>query len=284
MQLFKRPPRARGFEKAVEQHRTTIKLFFQSRVAGSTETAQFAPVWRDYKSHFAKAQRGKCGYCEMMVIGGQPGDVEHYRPKGEIWVLRDDPATWGQEKEWASTVAGRQHEVLCDQGYWWLAYEWSNYLLSCTACNSYWKLSFFPVSDNRRKLPPRWNARETALLLDPFGSSKKPQEHLRFDDLGQIEARRDSRWGYETIRTCGLDRESLRRSRQEKARRAYKLAKDLSESADDHTYGQTLRDFYELGRDEYVHSGMVRAIFEELCGLSWEKLKALVAKINVKKA
>lgn len=28
--------------------------------------------------------RGKCAYCEDVIEGNQPGDVEHYRPKKEV--------------------------------------------------------------------------------------------------------------------------------------------------------------------------------------------------------
>ncbi|ANL04648.1 MULTISPECIES: hypothetical protein [Rhizobium] len=54
---------------------------------------------------------GKCAYCELRYEGGQPMDVEHYRPKGGIRE-RDD-----------------------HRGYWWLAADWNNLLPSCIDCN-----------------------------------------------------------------------------------------------------------------------------------------------------
>ncbi|MBO0130916.1 HNH endonuclease [Agrobacterium burrii] len=54
---------------------------------------------------------GKCAYCEIRYEGGQPMDVEHYRPKGGIQE-RDD-----------------------HRGYWWLAADWNNLLPSCIDCN-----------------------------------------------------------------------------------------------------------------------------------------------------
>ena len=31
--------------------------------------------WGRFKDHFARAQSGRCGYCELAVIGAQFGDV-----------------------------------------------------------------------------------------------------------------------------------------------------------------------------------------------------------------
>ena len=299
MQLFKRPEPPGGiaqFTQEVKTFRERIEGIFGPNkapapaapaVAEPTESGSskrkkpkkedpFAPKWSDYKAVFAEAQNGKCGYCEMMVTGGHPGDVEHYWPKGEVWQLPDDPAQQGQERRWASTIEGRKRKIISETGYWWLAYDWSNYLLACTVCNQYWKLSYFPVKDDPRAVPPTEANKEVPLLLNPFDDTHKPSEHLRFDDLGQIQAKDMSPWGSQTIRTCGLDRESLRRSRVQNARRAHKLAQDLNATNDPDETSEILNDFYELGRIEYVHSGMVRALFEDLCGLTWTQLEELV--------
>lgn len=113
---------------------------------------------------------------------------------------------------------------------------------------------------------------ETALLLDPFGP-ESPVSHLVFDDLGQVQAAAGSRIGAETIITCGLDRESLRSSRFEKAVRAYSLLRKLSMSSTQDETRQILADFYELGRSEYVHSGMIRCIFVQNTGITWDTLE-----------
>jgi hypothetical protein len=291
VQLFVRPSPPGGlakFEQDVKLFREKIEAIFSANESSATgavpaegeaaekKKVKFSPKWREYKSVFAEAQYGKCGYCEMMVIGGQPGDVDHYFPKGAVWRLYDDPSKWGQEGKWASTVKGRLPHVISEQGYWWLAYEWSNYLLTCMVCNEYWKLSYFPVENDRRHLPPSAQTQEVPLLLNPFDASRNPAEHLRFSDFGQIEAKDNSPFGYETIRTCGLDRESLRRAREWTALRVYKLARELNAATDERVINEKLRDFYHEGRDDRIHSGMARAIFEDLCGLSWAQLKKLV--------
>src|SRR5262245_44538832 len=131
-------------------------------------------------------------------------------------------------------------------------------------CNEYWKISFFPVEDDPRRLPPDQDIPEIPLLLNPFDANHNPTDHLYFNDFGQIGAKNNSPYGHETISTCGLDRESLRRSRQEKAQRAYGLAIELNQAVNATDQQEIIRilwDFYEIGREKYVHSGMVRAIF-----------------------
>lgn len=104
------------------------------------------------------AMQGKvCAFCgadlEEAAI-----DVEHFRPKG---ALRGDTA---------------------HGGYWWLAYEFSNYLLSCTICNQKLKSNRFPVRagaprvtyENRHQV-----ADEARTLLDP--TIDPIEEWLEFD-------------------------------------------------------------------------------------------------------
>jgi hypothetical protein len=280
MQHFKRPPKPADFSKKVKSFKDKLKSFFSSKASG-TGKPDFADKWKEFKSYFAKAQHGKCGYCEIRVIGGQDGDVEHFYPKGEVWKLKDDPTKWGTEQKYSSAVKGRERDVICKQGYWWLAYDWSNYLLSCAVCNQKWKLSYFPVGDNPRNIPPSKKTTENVLLLNPY-DTENPANHLRFDDLGQIEAKTDDAGktdshGYETIRTCGLDRESLRDSRKEKAVRAYNLIVKLDKVTSEQQVLEIFKDFHSLGDEETIHSGMVRIIFEDYSGMSWDKLER---KIN----
>ncbi len=94
------------------------------------------------------AQQGRaCAFCGRELPEGDRGDVEHFRPKGRL----------SENKEHG--------------GYWWLAYEFDNYVLSCRICNSSHKGSKFPLRtanavwvtyETRSRLP-----REARLLLDP---------------------------------------------------------------------------------------------------------------------
>jgi hypothetical protein len=62
----------------------------------------------------------KCAYCESKITPGFAWEVEHFRPKKSVAERPDHP------------------------GYYWLAYEWTNLLPSCTLCNQ------------RRRDKPRW--------------------------------------------------------------------------------------------------------------------------------
>ncbi len=78
-----------------------------------------------------------CAYCQCLLPHNDPGDVEHFRPKSR---------------------------------YWWLAYDFLNYLLSCAACNRNRKKEKFPLAKGAKPCP--WEDRhnihaERFLLLDP---------------------------------------------------------------------------------------------------------------------
>jgi uncharacterized protein (TIGR02646 family) len=86
--------------------------------------ANFPDHWRqpDVVGLLYAMQGRVCAYCGADVE--ESGiDVEHFRPKGRI----DGDPTPG--------------------GYWWLAYEFTNYLLSCTICNQKNKRTAFPILD-----------------------------------------------------------------------------------------------------------------------------------------
>jgi hypothetical protein len=86
-----------------------------------------------------------CAYCGCHLPRNDRGDVDHYRPKN----LREEPA---------------------HGGYWWLAYEFENYRLSCSTCNSSRKSDQFPLRPRARRVAFKDRARldrEARLLLDP---------------------------------------------------------------------------------------------------------------------
>ena len=92
-------------------------------------------MWKDFKQDLNNAQRGKCAYCEVMIAADRySGDVEHYRPKNRVDELTIVKSRRKQQTVWTS-------------GYWWLAYEWRNYLLACGPCNSRFKRNCLPVEN-----------------------------------------------------------------------------------------------------------------------------------------
>jgi len=149
-------------------------------------------VWRRVKGYLFALFNRKCGYCESYVEHISPGAVDHYRPKAT---------------------------------YRWLAYEITNYIPSCTECNSGGKGAQFPVVGGRNGRP---------LLLNPCdrAAERDPSKHLRFtsrrgktDVPGFVKGL--TREGKETIRLCGLnDRDllvTLREQAQQSALQRYLL-------------------------------------------------------------
>ena len=122
--------------------------------------------------------RGKCAYCEDVIEGDQPGDVEHYRPKKQV---RDIENSIVERLENGVTVP--------HPGYYWLAYDWRNLLASCRSCNSrtvpngqqQGKGNRFPVSDNHAWAPGE-EVNERPLLLNPLWDD--PDKHLSIDETG----------------------------------------------------------------------------------------------------
>jgi len=71
------------------------------------------------------ARHGRvCAYCGRYLPENDKGDVEHFRPKGKV----AEDATHG--------------------GYWWLAYVFANYLMSCSICNSNRCACIYSLSSN----------------------------------------------------------------------------------------------------------------------------------------
>ncbi len=107
----------------------------------------FTSHWRrpEIRGALIACQGWACVYCGRS-LDEFPGDVEHFRPKSSV----DGDPSHG--------------------GYWWLAYSFHNYFLSCSICNQIYKSNRFPVRDGQRNLrfEDRRNLNQEArLLLDP---------------------------------------------------------------------------------------------------------------------
>lgn len=149
----------------------------------------------------------KCAYCESDFAHVMPKDIEHFRPKSEI------------------TSA----DATLQPGYYWLAGEWENLLVSCADCNrarnhevpgqpkkvKLGKETQFPLADEQRRV--RSQAALAAedpvrLLLNPCVD--EPADHLTFDENGLIHARPDangteSAMGRTSIAVYALQRKEL---------------------------------------------------------------------------
>lgn len=275
MMRYKRPPEPPAF--AARAAAEIARL--QAAVAQGGKPKVTKGIWQDFKSAFSEAQHGRCGYCEAPVTVGQYGDVEHFAPKSEVREFVDWQAEQGREQTSAAKVRGRNPSRKWTLGYWWLAYDWKNYLLSCSVCNSVWKGNLFPVKQPPVRGMPAQSQQEIPLLLNPYGR-RDPASHLRFRPDGAVEAFHRSSFGLETIRTCGLDRKALRQERCWTTARAYAAVAEVRrESRDpgwDPSTSTALKDLYWLGQISAPFPGVARTIIrQELGPLTWSQLDGL---------
>ncbi|AYB31662.1 retron system putative HNH endonuclease [Chryseolinea soli] len=139
---------------------------------------------KDIKRALKDLFYGKCAYCETKITTVTVGDIEHFRPKGEI-------------------IDEQKKKLI--PGYYWLAYDWNNLLLSCNNCNrkttqetangneeGMGKGNQFPLLEHKyRCLDDTKDVtaleEEGRLLLNPC--IDHPEEHLLYLENGAIQAK-----------------------------------------------------------------------------------------------
>jgi hypothetical protein len=191
-------------------------------------------------------------------------DVDHYRPK--VWV-----SEWAGKPPIVSDTPPAQN--MLGPGYWWLAFEWTNYSLSCRTCNEGWKRNLFPVAPPRAGCVEGVETVETPLLLDP-ASSFRTGDHFRWNIDGIVEP--ESSEGYATIVTCGLNRKPLTVRR---GKVALKTSNALDRfvrafrGGDSRGQAEALGTLAELGSRSSEFTSMVRWFVEERLGYPWDELE-----------
>jgi uncharacterized protein (TIGR02646 family) len=203
----------------------------------------FSNIWGDLKEHLQDLYRDRCAYCDGSYQVFGYGDVEHYRPKGAVTEDRTHP------------------------GYWWLAYDPSNYLPSCQRCNQEAKKNYFPIKGKRAAGPTDSLDEELPLLMHP--DRDKWSDHIRFtstcctngDQPGLAKPLSDK--GQASISTFNLNREPLRDARQREQQFAlaeYRVALISWLNSDDDrslkAFGERcqagVRPFYAAATDEIL--------------------------------
>lgn len=184
-------PKPSALDKKNKQGKTETEKAIEHYTSPAFDGTNFNfKVYSDseVKESLIKLFKGKCAYCESTFLHVYSGDVEHFRPKGEI-----EEATPGKKP-----------------GYYWLAADWDNLLLSCRNCNqklshsiygtankkTMGKMNQFPLSDITRYVRkhdhPNGIADEEPyrLLLNPCIDN--PEEHLEYGEEGVIRPKRDA--------------------------------------------------------------------------------------------
>jgi uncharacterized protein (TIGR02646 family) len=193
----------------------------------------------------------KCAYCESHGQAGFPWDVEHYRPKGRV--AEDDT-----------------HD-----GYYWLAYTWTNLYPSCVFCNqnrrdnptfddpalgaAAGKVDQFPLDPaaSRARVPADNLDTEGRLLLDPCND--QPEQHIGFNAVGEAHERAGSVHGSTSIRVLNLNRKRLRDARLEHLKTIQQLVDENVALGIDRTLSLTAVLTVFARRDK-AYAGLARAV------------------------
>ena len=156
----------------------------------------------------------KCAYCETKPLPGSTLRVDHYRPKINIKGETSHP------------------------GYYWLGYEWSNFLPTCDSCNNA-KSNAFPIEPAGKRVAPSKPYEytldaacflaEKPLILHP--ELDDPKKHLIFLPNGKVKGITNR--GEKTIEVCKLNRNPLvlerRKSLDSFLREIRNLLRDLKD-------------------------------------------------------
>lgn len=137
-------------------------------------------LWSELKPILLRWSFGKCWYTEAREVVSDY-HVDHFRPKGRVKAHPDKPTN------------------ARDDGYWWLAFDWTNYRLAGAWANSphrvddegktvtIGKWDYFPLLNERFQAtkPGDDHNAEQALLLDPVAPSDASL--LTFNETGRAK-------------------------------------------------------------------------------------------------
>ena len=199
---------------------------------------------KEVKNKLIDIQNHKCCFCESRVTHISDGDVEHFRPKAA----------------WLDDVHG-----LKKPGYFFLAYDWNNLLLSCQACNQRAKGNHFPILNSgiRTTISSAYDySLEYAIFINP--TNEDPEISITFfEEIPQgINYR-----GRKTIEYLQLDRFSLNEARKEKLKDLFAL-KNVVESIKNNNDREKAEEIlrrrvHEILDENLQYVSMVKANFEE---------------------
>ena len=163
IRITRGPPPTGLTRAAPKAHAALRRAYDRNRRAYARGERKFdfdRDLYGSAKTALEEAQHGKCAFCEAKILHVSPGDVEHFRPKAA-----------------RRRAAGAPLER---PGYYWLAYEWANLLLSCASCNRRGKGNLFPLRDETRRARDHHGkvAVEEPMFVDP--GSEDPTEHVGF--------------------------------------------------------------------------------------------------------
>lgn len=202
----------------------------------------------------------KCAYCETDYAPGYDGDVEHFRPKGRV-----------------------KERVPQTPGYYWLANEWDNLLLSCMHCNQrrrhilfgtntfegYGKLDQFPLSDESKRVAgPNLDfaAEDNArLLVNPCKDD--PDEHFEYEITEGVIIPKTEK-GRVSVQVYVLQRPYLVLARKKKLAhflRALEMLKSLTDQLNQDPSNLMMRQYFQKAYESALAFGSPKEEYAGMC-------------------
>lgn len=221
----------------------TLDFEFEPKVYGHSKV----------KRRLIKDQNGKCGFCESNILSISSGDVEHFRPKGGYHQNKND-------------------EKLSKPGYYWLAYEWNNFILSCERCNRIHKKNYFPLlrSENRCKNHNHHISQERSYFVNPL--TENPKNLIGFREYIAYGKDRRNR-GKTTIKYLGLNRSGdgfmdlieIRQDFYERTKPIYNLSKKMAVAGiiEQAEINEAIALMKKFRSEKYQFSSMIQDNFPE---------------------
>lgn len=259
---YTRPQEPNDFANKVAEARANLEISAPNRKLTKED---FPPLWSDFKDVFVQAQHGKCFFCEGRVTATHYGDVEHFRPKAAITL--PGPGITGKK--------GKKTIPVSAAGYWWLAYDWDNYSLSCQLCNQQHKKNHFPTVPQIPPTGPNRGNPEEALILNAF-DDEDFEAAWEISESGLLIDRNEK--GKQTWIVCGLNRDPLVEARREKALRVNDLlnllgsAEEVGELAMQELCVKMIK---KEGADESEYAAVARATVTRMLNVSWNEFALL---------
>jgi uncharacterized protein (TIGR02646 family) len=201
----------------------------------------------DVKGSLIDLQNNKCCFCESKIGHISYGDVEHFRPKAG-WVQND--------------------EAINKPGYYWLAYDWANLLLSCQKCNQRFKKNYFSLQNPNQRAKSHQSDLSVEMPVIVHPVDENPEDFICFKDEIPVGIDKHGR-GSKTIERLGLDRELLNEQRRERLM----LIKDIYNLANDYpvtfpelkqkAIAKIEKYYHQSQSDRTEYASMLRSFFKD---------------------
>lgn len=226
---------------------------------------KFEDIWStdDNKKILSKMQFGKCGYCDSILDENAP-HIDHFYPKSQISKFEG-----GKSIPFHPQYTGRKQTILTINGFWWLAYDWNNYVLTCSTCNGKFKKDIFPIKEKLKKnfLEKK---KYTPLIFNPFNNIKQ-YKYFTYTQFGLIQPVKKNNIAKNTIYVYGLDRTQLSRKRKNICSEALNLIYEfIDKKSNNKPYVNELNRLIEIGHISSEFSSVIKSIFFEITGIHWD--------------